>query len=375
MNAVKHAFGVGLCLVTLASGMAGRVAACNVPVFRYALELWEPDPYRVVLLYRGAKPELPPGVRDYLLKVEESGMVRYRELDADGNSSLAEALSASLTNTPLPVLTFLQPIGRFEDDTSVRRLALLGPDAWSLAAVKAVCESPLRTTIGKRLLSGDSAVWVFCEGPDAAANAVARRVLDEALRQAETTLKLPEPTDLTEESGRAISQLKIRLPVVVLPYDAAACGETAFRDMLVAVGAEGRKAVDVPMAFAVFGRARALAPLVGKDIVTDAIMAYCEFITGACSCEAKELNPGVDLLVVADWMGGVESLVRLKGDEPPLTGFSGFATDTASVAAAVTAPPAPAAPRSELPLRPVMFGAAGVLVVSLAALLFLRLRR
>jgi len=28
--------------------------ACKVPVFRYALERWESDAYRAVILYRGA---------------------------------------------------------------------------------------------------------------------------------------------------------------------------------------------------------------------------------------------------------------------------------------------------------------------------------
>src|SRR5436190_9998411 len=29
------------------------------------------------------------------------------------------------------------------------------------------------------------------------------------------------------------------------------------------------------------------------------------FLVGACSCEAKELNPGVDLLFSADWEAGL----------------------------------------------------------------------
>ena len=44
-------------ILTLALGLAclgGAAAwACNVPVFRYALERWRPDPYRVTLLHRG----------------------------------------------------------------------------------------------------------------------------------------------------------------------------------------------------------------------------------------------------------------------------------------------------------------------------------
>src|SRR5690606_34586936 len=34
-------------------GGAVMLWACNVPVFRYAMAYWEPDPFRVVLLHRG----------------------------------------------------------------------------------------------------------------------------------------------------------------------------------------------------------------------------------------------------------------------------------------------------------------------------------
>ena len=60
-----------------------------------------------------------------------------------------------------------------------------------------------------------------------------------------------------------------------------------------------------PIAFPVFGRGRALWAMAGKGLNADMISEAGMFLTGACSCEAKELNPGVDLLFAADWEAGL----------------------------------------------------------------------
>ncbi|HLH29106.1 MAG TPA: hypothetical protein VKW77_09320, partial [Acidimicrobiales bacterium] len=59
------------------------------------------------------------------------------------------------------------------------------------------------------------------------------------------------------------------------------------------------------VAFPVFGRGRVLWGLAGRGLTADNIGESGVFLTGACSCEAKELNPGVDLLFAADWEAGL----------------------------------------------------------------------
>jgi hypothetical protein len=56
-----------------------------------------------------------------------------------------------------------------------------------------------------------------------------------------------------------------------------------------------------PMAFPVFGRGRALLPLVGPGITAENIRDSAAFLVGPCSCQIKELNPGFDLLLSAFW--------------------------------------------------------------------------
>ena len=61
-----------------------------------------------------------------------------------------------------------------------------------------------------------------------------------------------------------------------------------------------------PMAFAVFGQGRAMWALVGKGITEENVADVCAFLVGRCSCQVKDLNPGVDLLFAADWYAGLE---------------------------------------------------------------------
>jgi hypothetical protein len=57
------------------------------------------------------------------------------------------------------------------------------------------------------------------------------------------------------------------------------------------------------MLFPVFGRGRALLPLIGAGITEKNIYDAAAFLVGPCSCEIKEQNPGFDLLLSADWDG------------------------------------------------------------------------
>ena len=46
--------------------------ACNVPVFRYALQRWQPDPLEVLVLHRAPLDDAQVGLVDYLEEVARS---------------------------------------------------------------------------------------------------------------------------------------------------------------------------------------------------------------------------------------------------------------------------------------------------------------
>jgi hypothetical protein len=82
-----------------------------------------------------------------------------------------------------------------------------------------------------------------------------------------------------------------------------------------------------PMAFPVFGRGRALYALVGAGIVPGTIEDASQFLVGACQCTVKADNPGIDLLMSADWDGLVQPSLPVDTTAPPLVGLSGFSEE------------------------------------------------
>ena len=89
---------------------------------------------------------------------------------------------------------------------------------------------------------------------------------------------------------------------------------------------------DEPIAFPIFGRGRVLYGLIGEGIASDVIDEASLFLTGACSCEVKEQNPGVDLLMSVDWDRLITTQYEIDRELPPLAGFVGM-NERASMAA------------------------------------------
>jgi hypothetical protein len=67
----------------------------------------------------------------------------------------------------------------------------------------------------------------------------------------------------------------------------------------------------------VFGRGRVLYALAGRGINADNIREACEFLVGPCSCQVKEMNPGVDLLMDVAWSRLVEPMIDVELALPP----------------------------------------------------------
>lgn len=254
---------------------AGALHACQVPVFRYALENWSPAPWRV---------RLP----DTALSGVEAG---------GANLQIERA-------TGLATMELRLPEGEGEESP-----VWTGPaDA---AHWQQLLDSPVRRELVRRLLAGESAVWLLLESGDAAKDAAAGKVLQEALQAAQAELKLPEgvltPAQLDEPGRKADpadvlhSDLPLRLAFSVLRLTRDDPAEAVLRAMLMKVEPDLADYAGEPMVFAVFGRGRALEPLIGRGIHADNLREAATYLCGACSCEIKEQNPGMDLLLAADW--------------------------------------------------------------------------
>ncbi len=280
-------------VVLLAWG--GLALACNVPVFRYALERWQPDPYRVTLFHRGALTEAQHALLrplEVAASGKSSANVVLRLVDVENIEDGADrALFDAQAPSELPWLAVQYPQG-LRVESPVRS----GP--LSDDAVTSLVDSPLRQELIRRLADGQTAVWLMLEcGHAEKDGAVAARLEDE-LAQLSQRLQLPELTSAPEDALLSAAPLQVKFTLLRVPRGDAA--EQPLVEMLLGSEPDLRD-FEEPMVFPVFGRGRALLPLIGDGITADNIHESAAFLVGACSCEVKELNPGFDLLLTAQW--------------------------------------------------------------------------
>jgi hypothetical protein len=192
-----------------------------------------------------------------------------------------------------------------------------------------VLSSPKRTEITKRILEGDSVVWVVIESGDEAKDKAAAELLKTELARLQGKLKLPEidPNDIQEGSLDDVNEaLKLQFSMIQLSRTDPK--EKAFLEMLLNTEPDLRdeEFKGEPMAIPIFGRGRALYALIGKGIAQETIEDASVFLTGACQCTVKRQNPGVDLLTNVDWDALVDPTIKVDESTPTLTGLAGFGT-------------------------------------------------
>jgi hypothetical protein len=287
---------LAISIVAIATSLAW---ACNVPVFRFALERWRPDPYRVVLFHEG---ELTAEQREILRPLiehqeKEAANVAVRTADlavASDQSEEAAAERALYEAIGKPTLPWL--VVQYPAHLRIPTPAWAGP--LHREVVAAAIDSPIRREVARRLADGQSAVWLLLEGGQTGKDDAAAELLEEQLKLLQQTVKLPELTADPEDAIDASLPLKLEFSLVRVPRNDPA--EHATVAMLVGSEPDLAERSD-PMVFPVFGKGRALLPLIGAGITAKNIEDAASFLAGPCSCEVKEQNPGFDLLMATDW--------------------------------------------------------------------------
>lgn len=92
--------------------------------------------------------------------------------------------------------------------------------------------------------------------------------------------------------------------------------ESHFISMLLNVE-DDLKQIPEPMLFGIFGRFKALEPLVGRGINGENIKLMINFLTADCSCLIKDNLPGIDILFTNNWENPAAALVNKILDENP----------------------------------------------------------
>jgi len=275
--------------------------ACNVPVFRYALERWPADLYEVVILHDGA---LSPtdSARIETLRNSETGSpasanfhVRSIEIGSSEDPALKE-LWKKQNQGGQPMMVALYPRNAREVPDRV-----VSASPFTDETIKQLIDSPVRQEIAKKLLDGDSAVWIFVPSGHADQDELALKMLKEQVKRNQEELELPPQDEIeADEFFRAETPIELRIGFSTVTLNRDDPKERFLLQML--LGSEpDLETLDEPMAFPVIGRGRVLYALVGKGIFRDTIGMASSFVVGPCSCQVKDQNPGFDLLLAVAW--------------------------------------------------------------------------
>jgi hypothetical protein len=309
--------------------------ACQVPVFRYALERWQADRYQVVVLHDGP-----------LDRVQQESVARLVAA-SKGEASAGKTPAGKTAAGDVPVASAIQvetidvsdpPKGTDprllnwwkQNSPNTPQMLVFYPPANSVGRqgpaysgelnegnAAEVLDSPIRRQVFQRLEKGDSAVWIFVPCGRKDADAEAKRVLEAQLVEDAKWLELPTAEEL-EVKPEILTQCKIplRISFSIVELDRKSAEEEFLLQSLLH-SEEDLVDFDQPLAFPVFGQGRVLYCLVGKGIAPDTIRAASSFMAGPCSCQVKNQNPGFDLLLGADWQQALGDVLISEPIETP----------------------------------------------------------
>lgn len=252
-------------------------SACTIPVFRYALDRWEADPFRLVVP-----------------KAWATDREKVKLLVPLRGNGVANVLVEESEDPALDRAKWL-----FPHDDAVLSKGPLDPDT-----LAAVLDSPVRRELVRRILEGDSVVWVVATkaGGEGEVERVASR-----LRFLEQVAELPaqNPDDPDSQLGPG-PVLKLKFTVLPLSLDDPA--ERQCAAMLAGPAHQDYVKDGIPFAAPVFGRGRVLGAWPLEEIDDLMIEDTSLFLTGRCSCRVKNENPGWDLLLKVDWETALASV-------------------------------------------------------------------
>lgn len=291
--------------------------ACNIPVFRYALERWQADRSQVIVYHDAPLSASQQRTLDRLqAQTVDHGGFANAEIIHVGMGSLAGATDASAQRDEL--------IAAFDDlDTATLPQVVvrtkIGGRRWvnhwrgSLEELSTVglLQSPVRQELSRRLLAGHSVVWLMLRSTDLQKNDATRTRMNAELQKLAAAVEIPDGVGLPGSELHSEVPLVVRFSLLEIePNDPQ---ERFLIDLFSGFYPDLVKQGE-PLLVPVFGRGRALEVIPSADVDSPLTRDLTLFLAGACSCQVKEQNPGFDLLIDADWDS---ELFGAEGERPP----------------------------------------------------------
>ncbi len=163
--------------------------------------------------------------------------------------------------------------------------------------LKGLTTSPLRENVAAELMAGKLCVMIYLRSGFSEKDEKGLRTLKSAIE--------------SSPFGKIIT---------VVELDRNSREEHHLASMLLNVE-DDLKDIPEPMLFGVFGRFKALEPLLGRGITEENVNLMIDYFKAECSCLIKDDLPGTDILFTGKWENPQTALLNKIIDDNPLLGL------------------------------------------------------
>ncbi len=276
--------------------------ACSVPVFRYALEYWQPDPYRIILSYNPAQTNKFSEVLNEL-----------RKYKAD-SSFILRKIKSTKSNGKI--------ILKYPADKRIKNIVWSAP--LSTQSLNRIMYSPMRKKFTDKILNGDSLIFLLLEGSNSKQNDKIANIIITNMTLVKNQIKLPYEYDDIPKEDLSMYDTNIVFKLSMMRLSRTNSREKVFINILTKCLPDTIYKQSEPILFPVFARGRMLVALREKDVNYIILKNLCEYVAGECSCEIKSQNPGFDIFIPLGWNFQKNNSLISDIVLPPLSGFSEF---------------------------------------------------
>lgn len=277
--------------------------ACDVPVFRYALERWSADPYGCLIIedhpLNDEETEVLEELKKWSIGDERQinlwiGKMSREDMKGSGFGTISEQFPKGEKNQM--VLVYPQVAG-------ISKAIWAGPINQTSAQI--LWNSPERKDIVTELSSGTSAVFYYLESGNAEKDQEIQTFLKSSFEILQNGFSLPQTvisrtsSEIPDDPSNRLRTdvpFKLEFKLKSLPLKTQ---DPILRNML--HGLEEGLPADAPMVFAIFGRGRTIGPITGENLNKEVLLQLASYLCGRCSCQVKAQNPGIDILLNQNW--------------------------------------------------------------------------
>ena len=240
--------------------------ACTTKVSEWVLLNSEANMYTLVYFHKDAVPEIIQKQNDELGKTISTANIRFTSLAKD--------------NIDKPYYALYYKNRLFSKYTDIKELRNL-------------TTSPLREKVAAELMAGKLCIMLYLKTDDKTKD-------DKGLQSLQN----------------ALNSSPFKEVITVIELSKNNIEEAHLVSMLLNVESD-LKTIPEPMLFGIFGRFKALEPLVAGGITEENIGQMIYFLTADCSCLIKDDLPGTDILFTNDWDSPEPALVNKIIDANP----------------------------------------------------------